>query len=57
MSVFVPVPCAFGSCGFTVCSEVRECGSSTSVLFLKIVLAVSNRIRFLDYKIRKFTEL
>ena len=39
ISVFVLVPYCLDDCGFVVEPEVRQVDSSTSILFLKIVLA------------------
>ena len=40
ISVFVPVPYCLDNCGFVVEPEVRQVDSSSSILFLKIALAI-----------------
>ena len=40
MSVFVTVPYSPDDCGFAVEPEVRQVDSSSSILFLKIALAI-----------------
>ena len=46
MSVFVPVPYNFDYCSFVVLSEIWEGYACRFVLFLRIALAILNRLRF-----------